>query len=43
MVCKEPTVLAFLDRPAYDKVLRKLQQNQLNANVRFLQAVPFFR
>ena len=43
VVCKEPTVLAFLDRQAYDKVLRKLQQNQLGANVRFLQSVPFFR
>ena len=42
IICKEDCYFATLDRQGYDKVLKRIHQNQLNANVKFLQSIPFF-
>ncbi|CDW71386.1 UNKNOWN [Stylonychia lemnae] len=42
IICKEDCMFATLDRQSYDKVLKKIQQNQLNLNIKFLQSIPFF-
>ena len=42
IICKERCYIATLDKQSYDRILKKGFQNLLNANVKFLQSIPFF-